>query len=399
MVSKNKSPAEDNATAVSDTVVFINNKSSSWVKKLFITLVIIIVIFAGLGFAFWQYFLHWADSPLTVSEEGYEWQLKPGQTLAHVSRQLSADGVLQHPEFLRVYARLENANKIHAGDYRLDATDTPKTLVKKLVNGDVVVYQVTLLEGWTFKQFLSALANEAAVSSSAVGSFNKDVLASMGVEGHPEGWFFPDTYTFARGTRDIDILRQATARMQSVLQREWKNRAANLPYKTSYEALIMASIIERETGHKGERNDVAGVFVRRLKMGMRLQTDPTVIYGMGEKYTGKITRKDLETPTEYNTYVIAGLPPTPISMPSEASIKAALHPADGNAIYFVAKGDGTSHFSATLDEHNQAVRKYQLNRRADYRAAPPSISSSGSSSVKSEAISSSSISSVSGKTP
>jgi UPF0755 protein len=189
--------------------------------------------------------------------------------------------------------------------------------------------------------------------------------------GNLEGRIFPDTYSFSRNTSDVEILRNGYHKMVALLSEEWEQRAADLPYKTPYEALIMASIIERETGHHSEREQIAGVFVRRLQQGMKLQTDPTVIYGMGDDYKGKIGRKNLLQPSAYNTYVIDGLPPTPIALPSAASIHAALHPAGGNALYFVAKGDGTSEFSDTLAEHNAAVRRYQLQRRKDYRAAPP----------------------------
>ena len=345
-----------------------------------------IIIAAGLVYGAWRYYLHWLDSPLQLNSP-YEFQLKPGQTLAGVVREFAAAGVLHHPELLRVYARLESANKIHAGDYRLDVGATPKVLIDKLIAGDVIVNQVTFIEGWTFKQFLAALARVETLEQTLSAKTEKELAEILGITGALEGWFFPDTYVFHRGTRDLDILRQAHERMKSALDEEWTTRDKTLPYVSSYEALIMASIIERETGHEAERGDVAGVFVRRLQTGMKLQTDPTVIYGMGENFTGKITRKDLITPTPYNTYVISGLPPTPISNPSRAAIRAALNPAKGDTFYFVAKGDGTSHFSKTLAEHNQAVRRYQLNRRADYRAAPPPPASTSSSSAQASSVS------------
>ncbi len=197
------------------------------------------------------------------------------------------------------------------------------------------------------------------------------IMEAMGAKGaHPEGRFFPDTYLFTSSETDLDLLRRAFERMEEVLAAEWQAKAENLPYDSPYDALIMASIVERETGAVHEREEVAGVFVRRLEKGMRLQTDPTVIYGMGEKYQGRITRKDLRTHTDYNTYRIDGLPPTPIALPGREAIHAALNPAEGDTLYFVARGDGTHKFSKTLAEHQKAVRAFQLNRRSDYRSSP-----------------------------
>jgi UPF0755 protein len=282
-------------------------------------------------------------------------------------------GVLNHPRLLRLYARINNANKVHAGEYLFPQGTTPESLLQKLIKGDVILYQVTFVEGWTAKQALVALEKMDTVQHQLSGKSTAEQMALLALPVKDlEGWIFPDTYSFSRNTSDVEIVQNAYRRMQALLDAEWEKRAPNLPYKNTYEALIMASIVERETGHHSERDQIAGVFVRRLQKGMKLQTDPTVIYGMGENYKGRITRKNLEEPTAYNTYVIPGLPPTPISLPSAASIKAVLNPAPGRALYFVAKGDGTSEFSDSLDEHNQAVRRYQLNRRSDYRAAPPS---------------------------
>lgn len=325
----------------------------------------------GAGLA-WLYVQSWLKAPLDISGSGYTYELKPGQTLGHLANDLGAQNLLKHPRLLRFYARVTETNKVHAGEYFFAPGTTPEMILEKLRNGDVVLYQVTFVEGWTYKQALVALENHPSVRHDLGGKTEKEQLELLGLSiGHPEGWFFPDTYSFSRNTTDIEILRRAHRQMESVLNAAWEKRAPGLPYKNAYEALIMASIIERETGHHSERDQIAGVFVRRLQQGMKLQTDPTVIYGMGDSYQGRITRKNLEEATAYNTYVIGGLPPTPIALPSAASINAALNPAAGNALYFVAKGDGTSEFSATLDAHNQAVRRYQLNRRSDYRAAPP----------------------------
>jgi len=320
----------------------------------------------------WMYVQSWFVAPLQISDQGYTYELKQGQSLSHLANDLGAAGILTHPRLLRLYARFNAANKVHAGEYFFPQGTTPESLLQKVIKGDVILYQVTFVEGWTAQQALAALEKMDSIHHQLVGKSAAEQLVMLALPVKDlEGWIFPDTYSFSRNTSDVEILQNAYRKMQTLLEAEWEKRAPNLPYKNTYEALIMASIVERETGHHSERDQIAGVFVRRLQQGMKLQTDPTVIYGMGQNYKGRITRKHLEEPTVYNTYVIAGLPPTPISLPSAASIKAALNPAPGRALYFVAKGDGTSEFSDTLDAHNQAVRRYQLNRRNDYRAAPP----------------------------
>lgn len=333
-----------------------------------------ILSFVGLiaAVSVWLYVQNWLKAPMNIPATGYTHELKQGYSLGHMANDLGAQGVLDYPRLMRLYARFTATNKIHAGEYFFPAGTTPEMLLNKLRKGEVILYQVTFVEGWTFKQALAALENESSIRHDLSGKSNDEQMKLIGLPyAHPEGWFFPDTYSYSRNTSDVEILQKAHRQMNSLLKREWEKRAPDLPYKNEYEALIMASIIERETGHHSEREQIAGVFVRRLQQGMRLQTDPTVIYGMGDEYKGRITRKNLESPTAYNTYIINGLPPTPIALPSAASIRAALHPASGKSLYFVAKGDGTSEFSDTLDAHNQAVRRYQLNRRSDYRATPP----------------------------
>lgn len=340
-----------------------------WLKHLVLLAVLILLLACAGLVAAWYTLERWLNEPLLLPENGYHYQLRPGGNLSALARDLAREKILDKPEWLRVYARLTQLGPVQAGEYRLEPGLTPLGLLDKLQKGEVVVHQITLVEGWTFAQALAAIhAREELVHRLKDVSQEEQVLLLDLPEAHPEGWFFPDTYTFVRGSSDVDLLRRAHLRMQQVLEELWHTRAENLPYKTPYEALIMASIIERETGAPWERDQVAGVFVRRLQKGMRLQTDPTVIYGMGTNYQGRITRKDINQPTPYNTYVIRGLPPTPIALPGRGSLEAALNPADGNALYFVARGDGTSHFSATLDEHNQAVRRYQLRRREDYRS-------------------------------
>ncbi|HSC66747.1 MAG TPA: endolytic transglycosylase MltG [Cellvibrio sp.] len=322
--------------------------------------------------AAWFYVQNWFVTPLQIPKQGYTYELKQGHSVSHLANDLGNEKILNHPRLLRLYARFDETAKVHAGEYFFPAGTTPKDLLLKLKSGDVVLYQVTFVEGWTVKQVLAALEKLTTIRHLLSDKTEQEQLALLQLSvPHLEGWLFPDTYSFSRNTTDVEILQNAHRKMQSLLESEWEKRAPNLPYSNSYEALIMASIVERETGHHSERDQIAGVFVRRLQQGMKLQTDPTVIYGMGDSYSGRITRKNLEEATSYNTYVIPGLPPTPISLPSAASIKAALNPAPGKALYFVAKGDGTSEFSDSLEAHNQAVRRYQLNRRSDYRAAPP----------------------------
>lgn len=339
--------------------------------RVFRVLMLLTLLAVCLAAAGWFYLERWLHTPLNLPAEGYTYELKAGRALAHMAQDLAREGYLSQPRWLTLYARATHATRVQAGEYFLTPDLTPYSLLQKLERGEVIVYQVTLLEGWTFAQILAALHSKDNIVARLRDQSLAAQLEMLGLPiDHPEGWFFPDTYSYTRGVTDVEVLQRAYQRMQLTLQTLWDARAENLPYRNAYEALIMASIIERETGAPWERDQVAGVFVRRLQQGMRLQTDPTVIYGMGSSYQGKITRKDLQTPTPYNTYTIYGLPPTPIAVPSSASIAAALNPADGNALYFVAKGDGTSYFSATLAEHNRAVRRYQLQRSSDYRSTP-----------------------------
>jgi UPF0755 protein len=235
----------------------------------------------------------------------------------------------------------------------------------------MVQYSLTLVEGWNFRQVRAALAKDEKLEQTLNGLSDSQVMDKLGHSGiFPEGRFFPDTYRFVRGMTDADLLKKAYDRLDEVLAKEWNQRAADVPYTEPYQALIMASLVEKETGVPQERGQIAGVFVRRMEMGMLLQTDPTVIYGLGDRYNGKLTRAHLKEPTPYNTYMIAGLPPTPIAMVGREAIHAALNPADGNSLYFVARGDGSHVFSDDLDAHNNAVREFQINRRADYRSSP-----------------------------
>jgi len=333
---------------------------------------LVVIFLMGLSFAYlWFSFTTWLSTPLTIAQEGFHYELSTGKSLSHLSQDLASQNILAHPRWLNWYARFYHKEKIHPGEYLLDAGLTPISLLEKLNRGDVVLHQVTFLEGWTFKQVIDALNAEPEIKHllTDVSDNRRLEMLSLPIS-HPEGWFFPDTYRFSRGTSDVEILTQAYNAMRKTLDELWAKKATNLPYRNDYEALIMASIVEKETGHEGERDKIAGVFVRRLQIGMPLQTDPTVIYGMGDIYKGKISRDDLKRPTSYNTYTIQGLPPTPIANPGKASLHAVLHPDAGKALYFVAKGDGTSIFSDTLDDHQRAVVRYQLQRSADYRSTP-----------------------------
>ena len=252
---------------------------------------------------------------------------------------------------------------VQAGTYRLEAALTPLDLLDKMARGDVVLAEVRFIEGTTFRQWLQVLFAQPRLRATMGGKSPQDVAKLLGIEqDSPEGWLFPDTYRYAPGLADVDLLKLAYARMKRRLDEAWKARPADLPLKTPYEALILASIVEKETGDPDERPQVAAVFYNRMRRGMRLQTDPTVIYGLGERYDGKIHKADLTTDTPWNTYTRDGLPPTPIAMPGGASLAAVFAPARSDALYFVGKGDGRHYFSRTLEEHNRAVAKYQLHR-------------------------------------
>lgn len=305
---------------------------------------------------------------------GMVYDLREGGNLGSVVDELSRQGVLDSPLALKLYARLsDRGSHIHAGEYRLEPGLTPLGLLDLLESGAVIEYRFTIVEGWTVREMLTALRGARALRHTLDEVTGEDLLSELGVDdARPaEGLLFPDTYRYRRGASDRQLLLRAYRRMQTLLQQEWPRRDSGLPYETPYEALIMASIIERETGVPAERGTIAGVFVRRLQRGMRLQTDPTVIYGLGEDYDGNLRRVHLrDADNRYNTYRHSGLPPTPIALPGLASIRAALHPEPGDALYFVARGDGSHVFSATLEDHRAAVRRYQLQRRSGYRSTP-----------------------------
>ncbi|MEJ2532614.1 MAG: endolytic transglycosylase MltG [Halioglobus sp.] len=319
----------------------------------------------------WELQRRWS-APLNIGDEGYFLTVDAGETLRSVAEQLQRDGVFADPWLLRGYGRWSGADqKIRRGEYRVPPGTTPAALLLLLERGKVIHYQVTLPEGITLAAALAVLGAQEPLRHELDGPNDPRLLELVKPAESAEGQFFPDTYHYDRGASDWQILQRAYDAMQQALAEEWSERAAGLPYETPYEALIMASIIERETGLDEERGEIAGVFVRRLQKGMRLQTDPTVIYGLGPAFDGNLTRRHLaDESNPFNTYRHGGLPPAPIALPGRASIRAALQPEDGDALFFVARGDGGHVFSATLAEHERAVRKYQLSRREDYRSSP-----------------------------
>ncbi|MEJ1356262.1 MAG: endolytic transglycosylase MltG [Candidatus Sedimenticola sp. (ex Thyasira tokunagai)] len=317
--------------------------------------------------AAWAWMEHdrFIDTPLSLPQQGIDYQLAPGTSISRLARELQSQGIIESGLYLRLLARWDgSAGKIKAGEYHLAPGITPGQLLALLVSGKVVSHSLTLVEGWDIRQVLAAVRSHNALKQTLEGLSHKVIMERLGYPGqHPEGRFLPDTYHFPRGTTDLAFLKRAYHAMERRLAGEWEKRDKGLPLKTAEEALILASIVEKETGNAAERPMIAGVFVRRLHKRMKLQTDPTVIYGMGESFDGNIRRKDLKQDTPYNTYVHRGLTPTPISMPGADAIHAVMHPAAGKSLYFVAKGGGLHYFSNTLEEHNRAVRKYQLKKR------------------------------------
>ena len=310
--------------------------------------------------------LRYSRTPVDPPTQPFEFTVEKGTSLKALSRKLSDAGLFGEPYGFWLLGRFtDEATGIQAGRYRLDAPISPVDLLRKLNNGDVVKETITFIEGVSFNEMRAALEADRRLKITLKGMPAIEILKRLGAaEVNPEGLFFPDTYQFAAGTSDLDLLRASYQSMKKKLNGAWETRAEGLPYRSAYEALIMASIIEKETGRADERPLIASVFVNRLRLPMRLQTDPTVIYGMGKRFDGNIRRRDLTADTPYNTYTRDGLPPTPIAMPGLGSIKAALKPAESDKLYFVAtrSGDGSHAFSRTLEEHNRAVAKYQLGR-------------------------------------
>ncbi|WP_404361928.1 endolytic transglycosylase MltG [Marinobacter sp.] len=342
------------------------------IKSFLIALVCLgVLLVAGTGLWGWQGLKSLDATP--PLDEPLLFDVPSGTAFVTVARRMEDQGLVEDSLWLRLYGRLfpEQA-QVKAGEYEFTPGMNTLDMLAIMNLGQTKSWSIQFIEGWRFRDVRTALASHPRLKAVTSDWTDEKIMATLGAEGsHPEGRFFPDTYLFKSADTDLDLLRRAHERMKTVLEEEWEARADDLPYESPYEALIMASIVEKETGAAFEREDVAGVFVRRMRRGMRLQTDPTVIYGMGESYEGRIRRRDLQTPTPYNTYRIPGLPPTPIALAGREAIHAALNPAEGDTLYFVARGDGTHKFSRTLEEHRKAVREYQMRRRSDYRSSPP----------------------------
>ena len=325
--------------------------------------VVVVVGFAAVvgGYAYWQQRL---SAPVTLEEPAL-YQVPAGAGFNQVVRELESQGFIEDAWAFQLLARVEpeRVPRLRVGEYQLTPGMSGLELIALLGSNNVVTYPLTIPEGWTFRQMRELLDSAPKLENRTAELSDDEIMSLLDREDtFPEGWFFPDTYRYHLGMSDVDILRQALSRMEQILEEVWDGRDDDLTIDTPYEALIMASLIERETGAPEERREIAGVFKRRMEQGMRLQTDPTVIYGMGERYEGKITRADLREATPYNTYVIDGMPPTPIALPGRASLEAAVNPLPGETLYFVSRGDGTHHFSRTLREHNNAVNRYIRNR-------------------------------------
>ena len=332
-------------------------------KPILTFFILLVLIFSGITWYLWNGFQTFIQQPLGIQQE---LDVNKGTSAYSLGRQWQEQGIIEQFYYYQLLLKLKpELRPIKAGNYAITAEMTAVDILQKLVSGDVIKYQFTVIEGSNIYELLTALeTNQDLVHQLDYAQDYSDIFKAMTFVGqsHPEGMFYADTYQFTKGDSDLDILQRAHNRLQQVLEDEWSKRTAGLPYETPYEALIMASIIEKETAVPAERPEIAGVFVRRLEKNMLLQTDPTIIYGLLPEFDGNIRRSDIRRPHPWNTYVHRGLPPTPIAMVGLEAIQSALNPADGETLYFVAKGDGSHYFSKTLEEHNQAVRKYQLKR-------------------------------------
>ncbi len=327
------------------------------IKKLIALLALLVIAVAAC-------FIVWAREPLMpANAPALEFNIAPGSSIRSAMRQVRDAGVPASPLLMELLARGSGTRSLKAGSYRIDGGMSPLTLLDTLARGNTIKESLTIIEGWNFAQMRAEMARQKYLRHDS-DALDEPALMQKVAPGYtfPEGLFYPDTYFFDRGSSDVLVMQQAHQRMLKVLDESWAKRAPDLPYSKPYDALIMASIVEKETGTAADRTKVASVFVNRLRRGMLLQTDPTVIYGIGPSFDGNLRKVDLLTDTPYNTYRRAGLPPTPIAMPGRAALQAALNPANSDALYFVARGDGSSEFSSNLDDHNRAVNKYQRGR-------------------------------------
>ena len=341
----------------------VDNKKTGirWLQLL--VLLLLLAVLAAV--IMWVQYQQFRDSALAIPEQELLYTVSPGSSLNQLAYDLSSRNIIEHPRFFILLGRdMDAARRLQAGEYILQQGLTPQTLLQQLVDGKVTQYELTLIEGHSFREMLLRIRDDPVLTQTLTNETDAEIMEKLGhPDQHPEGRFLPDTYYFTRGMTDIDFLARAWQAMHDQLTLAWEEREAGLPFETPDEALILASIVEKETGAVEERPVIAGVFVRRLQKGMRLQTDPTVIYGMGEAYDGNIRKRDLLKDTPYNTYTRAGLPPTPIAMPGVDAIHAVLHPAKGKSLYFVAMGEGKHYFSNTLKQHNLAVDKFQKKKK------------------------------------
>lgn len=333
------------------------NRESGKGRVLFLAFIATVALAVVLGGCLWRF----ANAPMLGQSAGARVVVQPGSGLRTISRAIAAQGLIVSPWAFSAVARLRGqGERLQAGVYEIKAGMTPNELLDRMVRGESLNDRVTIIEGWTFAQMRSALDRHTSLRHDSTALSESEILERLGaIERRAEGLFFPDTYVFSVGTSDLQILRIARARMRERLDAAWATRTDGLPLGSPYEALILASVVEKETGRPEDRHLIASVFLNRLRIGMRLQSDPTVIYGKGARFDGNLRRADLEQDTPYNSYVRGGLPPTPIALPGAASLAAVTKPAVSRALYFVARGDGTSEFSATLDDHNRAVARFQ----------------------------------------
>ncbi|MBC7393849.1 MULTISPECIES: endolytic transglycosylase MltG [unclassified Variovorax] len=327
-------------------------------RRFFLT-IFLLGAFVALGAGAWA--LWWVNQPLKLPAPSVDLSVEPGTTPRGIAQAVADTGVEVQPQLLYWWFRFSGQDRqIRAGSYELERGLTPRTLLAVLVRGEEATRSVVLVEGWNFRQVRSALAKSEQLKADTMGLTDDALMVKLGKPGvHPEGRFFPDTYTYSKGSTDVALLQRAMRAMDKKLEAAWAARATDVPLKSADEALILASIVEKETGKANDRAEIAAVFANRLRVGMPLQTDPTVIYGLGTGFAGNLRKRDLQADTPWNTYLRTGLPPTPIAMPGKAALLAAVQPARSRSLYFVSRGDGTSQFSSSLDEHNRAVNKYQ----------------------------------------
>ncbi|MFB9069332.1 endolytic transglycosylase MltG [Pseudofulvimonas gallinarii] len=340
------------------------HRAHGWIGKVLLVLLLLTAVAAAFA---WRDYQHFASTPLPIGNDEVIFEVKKGDSLRTVVRRLARMGLTENwrqPWWQALAVETDVIRRLQVGEYALGHGVTPRSLLDKFARGRVVQHQFTIIEGWTFGQLRRALADVEGITHTLADQSDEMIMAALDAEGqHPEGWFLPETYAFTRGVTDLALLKRAHLAMKAELQAAWAKRSEATAVETPYQALILASIIEKETGKASERPEIAGVFSRRLRLGMRLQTDPTVIYGLGSAFDGNLRRRDLQADTPYNTYTREGLPPTPIALPGRDSIAAAISPADGRTLYFVSRGDGSHQFSENYRDHVNAVRRYQLGAR------------------------------------